>query len=901
MSIYDTLNKEQKEAVLHTEGPLLLLAGAGSGKTRVLTHRVAYLIDEMGVNPWNILAITFTNKAAQEMRERVDQIAGFGADQVWVATFHATCMRILRRHIDRLGYDTNFTIYDTDDQKSVIKQVCKRLNIDTKMYKERTLLSEISSAKDELVDVREFEVKSVGDYKKSVIAKVYREYQETLKKSNALDFDDIIVKTVELFKSCPEVLYNYQERFKYIMVDEYQDTNTAQFELIRLLADGYRNLCVVGDDDQSIYKFRGANIRNILDYEKVYPDAKVIKLEQNYRSTQNILDAANAVIRNNRGRKEKALWTEKGSGSRVHFRQFDNAYEEAEYIADDIADKVKNDGIAYADCAVLYRTNAQSRLLEERMVVEGIPYHVVGGVNFYARQEIRDILAYLKTIDNGRDEVALRRIINVPKRSIGAASLEKVADYAQMKDITLFDALCEADQIKGLGRAETKIRGFVNLIEVLRSGLSSYTLPDLIKSLLERIDYAEYLRDQDEESAEDRLGNVDELITKAATYEETHDEPSLSEFLEEIMLVADIDNVEDGDNRVLLMTLHSAKGLEFPVVYLAGMEDGLFPGFMTIASDDPLEIEEERRLAYVGITRAKEDLTLTCAKSRMLRGETQYNPVSRFVREIPKELLDNTLPPSRRYRDDDLEDFQARRANEAALRAVRDNREVVTEADLEESIEVVIAGYQKKNAVLSDQEKKVVAYHEIGHALVAAMQMHSAPVQKITIIPRTSGALGYTMQVEQGDKYLLTKKELENKIATFTGGRAAEEVVFGEVTTGASNDIEQATKIARSMITRYGMSDDFDMVAMETVTNQYLGGDASLACSADTQKEIDRQVVELVKREHEKAKKILLDNRQKLDELSNYLYEKETITGDEFMAILNGSETKEANDHEKTV
>ena len=670
MSIYDTLNKEQKEAVLHTEGPLLLLAGAGSGKTRVLTHRVAYLIDELGVNPWNILAITFTNKAAQEMRERVDQIAGFGADQVWVATFHATCMRILRRHIDRLGYDTNFTIYDTDDQKTVIKQVCKRLNIDTKMYKERTLLSEISSAKDELVDVREFEVKSVGDYRKSVTAKVYREYQDTLKKSNALDFDDIIVKTVELFKSCPEVLYNYQERFRYIMVDEYQDTNTAQFELIRLLADGYRNLCVVGDDDQSIYKFRGANIRNILDYEKIYPDAKVIKLEQNYRSTQNILDAANVVIRNNRGRKEKALWTEKGAGSRIHFRQFDNAYEEAEYIADDISDKVNKNGVAYADCAVLYRTNAQSRLLEERMVVEGIPYHVVGGVNFYARQEIRDILAYLKTIDNGRDEVALRRIINVPKRSIGAASLEKVADYAQMKDITLFDALCEADQIRGLGRAETKIRGFVNLIEVMRSGLSSYTLPDLIKSLLERIDYAEYLRDQDEESAEDRLGNVDELITKAAVYEETHDEPSLSEFLEEIMLVADIDNVEDGDNRVLLMTLHSAKGLEFPVVYLAGMEDGLFPSFMTIASDDPLEIEEERRLAYVGITRAKEDLTLTCARSRMLRGETQYNPVSRFVREIPKELLDNTLPPSRRYRDDDLEDFQTRRANEAALRAM---------------------------------------------------------------------------------------------------------------------------------------------------------------------------------------------------------------------------------------
>ena len=668
--IYSTLNPQQQEAVYHTEGPLLILAGAGSGKTRVLTHRIAYLIDKKGINPWNILAITFTNKAASEMRERVDKIVGFGSESVWVSTFHSTCVRILRRYIDRLGYDTRFAIYDTEDQKTLMKEVCRKLNIDTKKTKERSLLAQISHAKDELITPDEMELNAGGDFVKKKVAEVYREYQAALRRNNALDFDDLIVKTVELFQNCGDVLENYQERFRYIMVDEYQDTNTAQFELIRLLADGYRNLCVVGDDDQSIYKFRGANIRNILDYEKIYPDAKVIKLEQNYRSTQNILDAANAVIRNNRGRKEKALWTEKGAGSRIHFRQFDNAYEEAEYIADDISDKVNKNGVAYADCAVLYRTNAQSRLLEERMVVEGIPYHVVGGVNFYARQEIRDILAYLKTIDNGRDEVALRRIINVPKRSIGTASLEKVADYAQMKDITLFDALCEADQIRGLGRAEAKIRGFVNLIEVLRSGLSSYTLPDLIKSLLERIDYAEYLRDQDEESAEDRLGNVDELITKAAVYEETHDEPSLSEFLEEIMLVADIDNVEDGDNRVLLMTLHSAKGLEFPVVYLAGMEDGLFPGFMTIASDDPLEIEEERRLAYVGITRAKEDLTLTCARSRMLRGETQYNPVSRFVREIPKELMDNTLPQNRRYRDDDLEDFQARRANEAALRAM---------------------------------------------------------------------------------------------------------------------------------------------------------------------------------------------------------------------------------------
>ena len=660
MSIYDTLNREQKEAVLHTDGPLLLLAGAGSGKTRVLTHRIAYLIDEMGVNPWNILAITFTNKAAQEMRERVDGLVGFGADQIWVSTFHAACMRILRRHIDRLGYDNHFAIYDTDDQKTVMKGICKRLNIDTKVYKERSLLSAISSAKDELIDVREYELQAVGDFNKAVIAKAYREYQDTLRKNNALDFDDIIVKTVELFKSCPEVLNSYQERFRYIMVDEYQDTNTAQFELIRLLADKYRNLCVVGDDDQSIYKFRGANIRNILDYEKVYPEAVVIKLEQNYRSTQSILDAANAVIQNNISRKDKALWTDKGAGSRVHFRQFENAYEEAEFIADDVVRRAKKDGTDYRDCAVLYRTNAQARLLEERMIMEGIPYNVVGGVNFYSRQEIKDILAYLKTIDNGRDEVAVRRIINVPKRSIGAATVEKVEDYAQMRNISLFDAMQEADQIMSLGKAAAKIKPFVHMIETFRSNLKSYSIAELIKEIVEKTEYEEYLKNNDEESAEDRLANVDELITKAVSYEETHDDPSLSEFLEEIALVADIDNVNSGDNRVLLMTLHSAKGLEFPVVYMAGMEDGLFPSYMTIVSDDPSDIEEERRLAYVGITRAKEDLTLTCAKTRMIRGETQYNPISRFVREIPTALLDNTVPAVKRYAEDIPEVFDFR-------------------------------------------------------------------------------------------------------------------------------------------------------------------------------------------------------------------------------------------------
>lgn len=652
MSIYDTLNEQQKKGVFTAEGPVLLLAGAGSGKTRVLVHRIAYLIEEMGVNPYNILAITFTNKAAGEMRERVDDMIGFGADQIWVSTFHSTCVRILRRYIDRLGFDTNFTIYDTDDQKSVVKDICKRFDIDTKYLKERTIMSAISSSKDELISPLDYEMQAMSDFTKKKIASVYKEYQAVLKKNNALDFDDLIVKTVELFKACPDVLNAYQERFRYIMVDEYQDTNTAQFELIRLLADKYRNLCVVGDDDQSIYKFRGANIRNILDFEKIYGDAVVVKLEQNYRSSQNVLDAANAVIRNNQGRKEKALWTDKGGGNLIHFRQFDNAYEEAEFIASDVARKVKNGNADYGDCAVLYRTNAQARILEERFVVEGIPYDVVGGTNFYSRKEIKDILAYLKTIDNGKDDVAVRRIINIPKRGIGAATIAKVQDYAQMKDISFYDALRRADEIVTIGRAGDKLRPFVDLIQTFRSKLEYYSLTDLIEDVLEKTGYVKELQESGEEDAEDRIANIDELVSKVVAYEETHDEPTLGEFLEEVALVADIDRVDGEDDRVLLMTLHSAKGLEFPVVYLAGMEDGVFPSFMTIVSDDDGDLEEERRLAYVGITRAKEDLTLTCAKQRMLRGEVQYNAISRFVKEIPAALLDNTVPAPRRRMDE---------------------------------------------------------------------------------------------------------------------------------------------------------------------------------------------------------------------------------------------------------
>ena len=640
MSIYDTLNTEQREAVFHTEGPVLILAGAGSGKTRVLTHRIAYLIEEKGVNPWNIMAITFTNKAAGEMRERVDKIVGFGSESIWVSTFHSSCVRMLRRFIDRLGFDTNFTIYDTDDQKTLMKDICKRLDIDTKVYKERAILAAISKAKDELIGPEEYEMNVMGDFSKRKLALAYKEYQKELKKNNALDFDDLIMKTVELFQACPDVLEYFQERFKYIMVDEYQDTNTAQFKFVSLLAGKYRNLCVVGDDDQSIYKFRGANIGNILGFENVFADAKVVRLEQNYRSTQNILNAANQVIQNNMERKRKTLWTENEEGEKLHFRQFMNAYEEAEYIVGDISKKVREHDAQYRDIAILYRTNAQSRLFEEKFLMANIPYKLVGGVNFYARKEIKDLLGYLKTVDNARDDLAVRRIINVPKRGIGATTLTRVQDYAVSQGMSFYDALKEADSISALGRAATKVEPFVTFIQTLRSKAEYLSPSELLKDIIENTGYVKELEAEGTEEAEARIENIDELITKVVSYEEENEEPTLSGFLEEVALVADIDSVDGDDNQVLLMTLHSAKGLEFPFVYLAGMEDGIFPSYMTITSDDPTEIEEERRLCYVGITRAMRDLTLTCAQQRMIRGETQYNKVSRFIKEIPRELVE---------------------------------------------------------------------------------------------------------------------------------------------------------------------------------------------------------------------------------------------------------------------
>ena len=649
MSIYDTLNVEQKKAVLQTEGPVLILAGAGSGKTRVLTHRVAYLIDECGVNPWNIMAITFTNKAAGEMRERVDKIVGFGSESIWVTTFHSTCVRILRRYADRLGYSNNFTIYDSDDSKSVLKNIVKQYNLETRDLKLRQIQNTISKCKDNLVTANSYTLSSGNDFQKQKIAKAYQEYQISLKKNNAMDFDDLIMNTVILFRENRDVLENYQERFKYIMVDEYQDTNNAQFELIRLLADRYKNLCVVGDDDQSIYRFRGANIRNILDFEKNYPDATVIKLEQNYRSTQNILDAANTVIKHNRSRKEKALWTDEGEGSKVRFCEFEQAPEEANFIADDISNKKRQGKLSYAETAVLYRTNAQSRLIEERFVMYGIPYNVVGGTNFYARREIKDLLAYLKTIDNGSDELAVRRIINIPKRGIGATTLNKIADYAGTHDMNFYDAIAHANEFI-TGKTVDKLHDFDLMIKAFRAKQKMMSLEELIHDVIDVTDFEEYLKSLEEDDENngsqdnDRRQNVQELIGKVISYEEKADEPTLSGFLEDVALVADIDNVAEGDERVLLMTLHSAKGLEFEHVYLAGLEEGTFPSYMTINAEDsdPMAMEEERRLAYVGITRAKKELTISCAHRRMVRGSFESLAVSRFVDEIPERLLDRS-------------------------------------------------------------------------------------------------------------------------------------------------------------------------------------------------------------------------------------------------------------------
>ncbi len=639
------LNEKQQEACSYTEGPLLILAGAGSGKTRTLVHRIAHLIDDEGVNPYNILAITFTNKAANEMRERVEAQVGMGAESIWVSTFHSMCVRILRRFYDRIGGNNNFTIYDTDDQKAVIKEVLKTLNLDPKQYPEKGCMAAISKAKEEFKTPEDMELTAGINFREQQMAKIYREYQSRMKQNNALDFDDLIFKTLVLFDKAEDVLEMYQNRFKYIMVDEYQDTNHTQFLLVRYLAAKWRNLCVVGDDDQSIYKFRGANIYNILNFEDEYPDAKVIKLEQNYRSTSNILDAANAVIANNIGRKSKSLWTSLGEGSRINYTVYETDYEEAHGVINNILEEnIK--GRPYSDIAVLYRTNAQSRLIEEKLVYANIPYTLYGGTGFYNRKEIRDIVAYLKVLANPMDDISLSRIINVPRRGIGQTTINKIKELSYEQGLSMFDFIGDPEMREALGRSKDKVSGFYELMRSFSEPAESGCLTELFDDIMEKTGYKIELQNELTDDARARLENIDELRNKIVAYEEEAEEPSLMELLEEISLVADTDDLgddgEDAQNKVALMTLHSAKGLEFPVVFIVGMEERLFPSGMAIDSDDPDAVEEERRLCYVGITRAKEELFLSGATTRMMHGNRMYPAESRFIKEIPKEFLIRT-------------------------------------------------------------------------------------------------------------------------------------------------------------------------------------------------------------------------------------------------------------------
>lgn len=639
MSITTGLNQMQKEAVLHTEGPLLILAGAGSGKTRVLTHRIAHLVKDKNVDPWNILAITFTNKAAKEMKERIETLVGEAATQsMWVSTFHSMCVRILRRDIHLLGYGKWFTIYDTSDQKSLIKQVVKNLDYNEKMFPAGAVLGEISGQKNEARSPEEFTKIAQDDFRLARIAKIYTMYQQQLRENNALDFDDLLMKVYELLKTHPEILKYYQEKFKYIHVDEYQDTNTVQYHMVRLLAGEVQNLCVVGDDDQSIYGWRGANIRNILDFERDFIGAKSIKLEQNYRSTGTILDAANAVVSLNRGRKVKKLWTENEQGNAIDIIKTPNEYKEAEYVADSIRKKVMARERLFSDFAVLYRTNAQSRVLEEKMVSNSIPYRLLGGTRFYERKEIKDLLAFLRVISNIEDDIAVQRVINVPKRGIGAASIDRIAQYGLEQGIGFYETARHSKELGVVGNGPaTKVVQFITMMDRFRTIAPMMGIKELLEDVIDTISYYDYIKLQYSEDAEDRISNIGELISKVANYTSTAEEPNLAEFLEEVTLVADIDNYDENSNSVVLMTLHSAKGLEFPVVFMPGLEEGLFPSSMSMNEGED-GVEEERRLCYVGITRAREQLYLLHAECRRTYGRVQYAAGSRFLHELPEEL-----------------------------------------------------------------------------------------------------------------------------------------------------------------------------------------------------------------------------------------------------------------------
>lgn len=631
------LNDKQHEAVVTTEGPCLVIAGAGSGKTKVLTHKIAYLIGEKGAKPWDILAITFTNKAANEMKERIAGLIGDEAKDIWMGTFHSICVRILRRFIDRIGFDSSFIIFDASDQRSLVKACLKDLAIDDKLFNDRSVLSEISNAKNEMLEPELYQVKASGDFRKEKIATVYSLYQKRLRENNAIDFDDIINYTIKILMENPDILEYYTNKFKYVLVDEYQDTNKAQFTLVTMLASKHGNITVVGDNDQGIYSFRGADISNILNFERDFPGTKIIKLEQNYRCTGNILKAANAVIKNNEVKYKKELWTQNEEGNLPKVYLADNEYDEGTYIVEQIEHLKREEYYKYSDFAILYRMNTQSRAIEDILRRENVPYKIVGGLKFYERKEIKDIIAYLRLIQNTNDNLSLKRIINEPKRGIGKTSLEKIEQISVNSGISMYEIIKNADKY-GLNRIYLNSREFITQIEELKAQKEEMPISELITKTLKKTGYTKALEQENTIEAENRIANLEEFLTVASEFEEEFAENGLSEFLEGITLSSDIDNVEENEESVTLMTLHSAKGLEFPVVFLVGMEEGIFPGYKSIA--EPKELEEERRLCYVGITRAKENLFLTCSKQRTVFGSTSYNPTSRFLAEIPQELLD---------------------------------------------------------------------------------------------------------------------------------------------------------------------------------------------------------------------------------------------------------------------
>ena len=639
-NLIEGLNDKQKEAVLATEGPCLVIAGAGSGKTKVLTHKIAYLISEKNVKPYNILAITFTNKAASEMKQRVEKIVGDVAQEMWMGTFHSICVRILRRFIDRIGFDTSFLIFDTSDQKTVVKECLKALNIDDKTFSDRSVLSEISNAKNEMLTPKAYQAKYSGEFRKEKIGQVYELYQKRLRENNAIDFDDIINYTIDILSENPDVLQYYTEKFKYVLVDEYQDTNKAQFTLVTILASRYGNITVVGDNDQGIYSFRGADISNILNFEKDFPGTKIIKLEQNYRCTGNILKAANAVIKHNENKYEKKLWTENEEGSLPCLYQAEDEYDEANYVVKQIEHLKTEEYLKPKDFVILYRMNAQSRAIEDILRRENIPYKIVGGLKFYERKEIKDTIAYLRLIHNTSDNLSLKRIINEPKRGIGKTSLDKIQEISDRTGTSMYEIIKHAEEFD-LNRVKANAEEFINLIEELRLKKQGLSISELLKEVLNKSGYTRALELENTVEAETRMQNLEEFLTVAIEFEEESADNTLPEFLESITLSSDVDEMQDEDNTVTLMTLHSAKGLEFPVVFLVGMEEGIFPGYKSIG--EPKELEEERRLFYVGITRAKQFLHLTCAKHRTIFGSTSYNAVSRFIKEIPDNLLDGVV------------------------------------------------------------------------------------------------------------------------------------------------------------------------------------------------------------------------------------------------------------------